>query len=215
MCFSASASFTASVLLTLLSLLAFKQAKHRATLLLACSPLMFAFQQASEGFLWLSLTNSAWLSVHLPAMYFFLFCALSWWPVWSPFVLMLLEPHIVKRKILMNLFAFGAFFSLYMLYCLIAYGATASIEGCHIYYLVTIPGQIYTFMGVLYLIPTLIPFFISSIWGMQMLGVAITASYLLSYVFYRFCFLSVWCFFAAVLSMMILVIVNKIENEVE
>jgi hypothetical protein len=213
MCFSATASFTASVTLTILSLLACKQAKHRSTLLLACSPLIFALQQASEGFLWLALGNPAWQSVQLPAMYFFLFCALIWWPLWIPFTLTLLEPGILQKKILVNLLTFGVFFAMYMLFCLITYGATASIESCHIRYNVTIPGEIHMLLGALYLIPAIIPFFVTSIWGMAWLGTAISISYVISYIFYQTCFLSVWCFFAAVLSLLIIQIVYRLESQ--
>jgi hypothetical protein len=211
MCFSATASFAASATLTALGIYAFSRAKHPATYLLAASPLIFALQQASEGFVWLGLTNAAWQPFLTPAAYFFLFCALAWWPFWIPLSLALLEPHILKKKILINLLTFGTFFSLYMLFCLFYYGATASVQGCHIYYEITIPGELHNFLGVLYLIPGVLPFFISSIWGMNLLGIATTVSCIISYFFYHYCFLSVWCFFAAVLSMLIIAIIQKID----
>jgi hypothetical protein len=46
---------------------------------------------------------------------------------------------------------------------------------------------------------------------MGLMGAAIMASYAISYFFYRVCFLSVWCFFAAILSMLIIAIVQKID----
>jgi len=212
MCFSATASFTASATLTALGILACSRAKHPATILLASSPLIFAIQQASEGFVWLALTNPAWQQFLAPATYLFLFCALSWWPFWIPLTLALLEPHILQKKILINLLTFGTFFALYMLFCLFYYGAIASIQECHIYYSVTIPGEIHTFLGALYLIPAVIPFFVSSIWGMKLFGSAVSISYAITYFFYQACFLSVWCFFAAVLSLMIVAIVTKIDS---
>lgn len=213
MCFSATASFTASATLTALGIYAFLKAKHRATYLLATSPLIFALQQASEGFVWLGLTNAAWQQYLAPAAYFFLFCALAWWPVWIPLSLAILEPHILKKKILINVLTFGTFYALYMLFCLFNYGAIASVQGCHIYYEITIPGELHSLIGALYLIPAVIPFFVSSLWGMGLMGAAIIASYAISYFFYRVCFLSVWCFFAAVLSMLIIAIVQKIDIE--
>lgn len=213
MCFSATASFTASVALAILGLLACKQVKHRAMLPLACSPFMFALQQASEGFLWLSLTNPSWQSLQAITTYIFLFFALAWWPFWVPCVLMMLEPHILQRRILINLLTFGGFFSLYMLFCLGSYGATASLMQGHMYYAVTIPGEMYTFLGFLYLIPAVMPFFVSSIWGMNILGSMFTISYAISYYFYSMCFLSTWCFFTALLSMMICIIVHHVERD--
>jgi hypothetical protein len=211
MCFSATASFAASATLTALGIYAVSKAKYPATYLLAASPLIFALQQASEGFVWLGLTNPAWQQYLTPAIYFFLFCALAWWPFWVPLSLALLEPHILQKKILVNLLTFGTFFALYNLFCLFYYGATASIQGCHIFYLITIPGELYSLLGVLYLIPAVIPFFVSSIWGMNFLGTAAIASCIITYFFYHYCFLSVWCFFAAALSMLIIAIIQKID----
>jgi hypothetical protein len=218
MCFSATASFTASVTLAIIGLLACKQAKQRATFLLAFSPLIFALQQASEGVLWLSFTHPAWQLLQTPATYFFLFCALAWWPFWIPLTLTLLEPHVLQRKILLNLLTFGAFFSLYMLFCIGSYGASASITNCqadicHMHYAIQIPGDTYSLSAVLYLIPAVLPFFVSSIWGMQTLGASISLAYLVSYMFYQTHFLSVWCFFAAILSLWILIIVRHIERQ--
>ena len=219
MCFSATASFAASATLTALGIYACSRAKHPATYVLAASPFIFAIQQASEGFVWLGLANPAWQSFLTPATYFFLVCALAWWPFWIPLSLALVEPHILQKKILINLLTFGSFFAIYTLFCLFNYGATASIEQCHIFYDITIPvfydittpGELYTLLGALYLIPAVIPFFVSSLWGMSFLGAAVMASYVISYFFYRACFLSVWCFFAAVLSMIIIAIIQKID----
>ena len=217
MCFSATASFTASIALTIISILACKKATQCATFVLACSPLIFAIQQASEGFLWLSLSYPSWNVLQTPATYFFLFCALAWWPVWIPLTLTFLEPHLMKKKILINLLTFGIFFSLYMLFCIGTYGATASITNCfsdvcHMHYALEIPGNTYSLLGALYLIPAVLPFFVSSIWGMNVLGATISVAYALSYIFYSMHFLSIWCFFAALLSLMIFAIVNRIES---
>jgi len=213
MCFSATASFTASATLTILGLLACKKAQKWPTLLLALSPLIFAIQQATEGFVWLSLTNPAWQSFQTPATYMFLFFALAWWPSWIPLILTLIEPNILRKKILINTLAFGFLYSLYMLSCLIYYGSNAFIANWHIGYTVTCPGEPYSFLGTLYLIPTVLPFFISTIGGMNILGSTLAFACLLSYLFYTLCFLSTWCFFAAVLSAIILAIVTRMEKK--
>lgn len=212
MCFSATASFTASITLTIIGILACRQATQRATFLLACSPLLFALQQASEGFVWLSLTRESWQWIQTPATYLFLFCALALWPFWIPLTLTVLETRPLRKRILINLLAFGTFYALYMLFCLGYYGATASAMQGHMYYALAIPGSSYSFLAALYILPAVLPFFISSVWGINWLGAAISLAYLISYVFYRMHFLSVWCFFAAVLSLMIYAIVNRIES---
>lgn len=213
MCFSATASFTASAALGMVSALAFKQATNRATRMLAFSPFMFAAQQAAEGFLWLSFTNPAWQHAHIPATYFFLFCALAWWPLWVPLTMSLLEKNILRKKLLTNLLAFGALFSSYMLFCLFYYGSGSELLDGHIYYDFDIPGHSDMLFGAFYYIPAVIPFFLSTVPNMNLLGAAVTIAYITTYIFYRLHFLSVWCFFAAMLSIMILDIVHRLRRQ--
>ena len=54
MCFSATASFGASAVLGVIGVAAVAKAKTKPQRLFASIPLVFAVQQLSEGFLWLS-----------------------------------------------------------------------------------------------------------------------------------------------------------------
>jgi hypothetical protein len=56
MCFSATASFSAASITAVIGVATLWQVKHRRELLLAAIPLIFAFQQAIEGALWLHLS---------------------------------------------------------------------------------------------------------------------------------------------------------------
>jgi hypothetical protein len=86
---------------------------------------------------------------------------------------------------------------------------TAHIVEHHITYSVDLPGWIYFFSTFLYLIATITPFFIPHIPNLWLIGVIAATSYSISFIFYHTALLSVWCFFAALLSLLIFIIVGK------
>lgn len=53
MCFSATASFTASAVLGITGIATLRQVKFKSLIFLACLPLLFAIQQFNEGLIWL------------------------------------------------------------------------------------------------------------------------------------------------------------------
>ena len=84
MCFSATASFTASALLTPVGLYALRRTYQSDPryLALAAFPLLFGIQQAIEGGLWLALEGRATLSTSTTALGF-LFFAYLLWPIFA------------------------------------------------------------------------------------------------------------------------------------
>jgi hypothetical protein len=60
---------------------------------------------------------------------------------------------------------------------------------------------------------TILPPFFSPLKRMWMLGLAILISYIISAIFYEHYILSVWCFFASVISISVYAIIVKIKNE--
>ena len=55
MCFSATASFGASIVLSAIGVVSIKKVQHHYQCMFAAIPLLFAIQQFSEGILWLTL----------------------------------------------------------------------------------------------------------------------------------------------------------------
>ena len=54
MCFSATASFSAGTVLTMLGVATLRATRRKAEIPFAASPLLFGLQQIVEGLLWLS-----------------------------------------------------------------------------------------------------------------------------------------------------------------
>lgn len=212
MCFSAGASFGAGILLSAVGLVSLKKADHSSEKMFAAIPLIFGVQQISEGFLWLSLTGQANAAMQISSTHVFLFFAQIVWPLWVPLSILLVEKNEKRKKILKVLTFTGALVSLYLAYCLVSFHVQASVVGQHISYHLDYPSSIKPLRGLLYLLVTVLPPFFSNIKRMWTLGAAIFISYLLTVIFYSEYVISVWCFFASVISVVVLVLVYQLRN---
>jgi hypothetical protein len=205
MCFSATASLGASALLTGSGIIAIKKMKAPKMIAFAAVPILFGLQQLSEGVLWLTYTQPSIASWQHLSIYSFLLFAKVIWPIWIPFSIWLMEPDKGKKKLLAYLMVLGGIGSIYLAFCLFAYDVSATIEERHINYQMQIPQL--GLHRVLYLLGAAVPFFISSLKFMKLLGGALILSLVLSYIFYFKQLISVWCFFAALLSALVVFIV--------
>ena len=207
MCFSASASFTAGAVLSVIGVVTIRKAQAPSQRPFAAIPLIFAIQQISEGFLWMALSNRGFEHLQQFTMYTFLFFAQVVWPFWVPFATLKFEERSERRKILIVLTAIGTIVSVYLGYCLVMYNVSATIEGLHISYLQDYPIQLGLTSAVFYLAATLAPAFFSSARYMWLLGAVIFVSYLITTIFYNDYVVSVWCFFASVISIGVFAVV--------
>lgn len=219
MCFSASASFTASAVLFVSGIVAVRKIKDPKNnfryVPFATIPFLFGLQQFSEGFIWLSSIHSYSQSIHQISTGFFLVFAQVLWPVFVPYSIYLMENNDSKRKkILLAISIFGFLVAGYLAYCLLTFPFTATIRGNHIFYTLGFKHSEFAYSGIFYFIPTVLPALISSTKNMVYFGLTILLSFIFSKVFYGDYVISVWCFFAAILSVIITFIIWK-ANEIE
>ncbi|MFA6924650.1 MAG: DUF6629 family protein [Bacteroidales bacterium] len=207
MCFSAEASFVASSALCVAGVVAIKKNQTPSHILLAGIPLFFSLQQFTEGFVWLTLTNPDYATLQKIPVHVFLIFALVVWPVLVPLSVMLIEKNEKRKKTLKILFCFGAIFSFYMTYCLLFRDVTAKIMFLHIRYDVDYPIILPKFRGIIYFIPSVIPPFISSIKKIKIFGGAVLLSFIITNIYFKENVVSVWCFFAAIISVVIILVV--------
>lgn len=209
MCFSTTASFASGVILTAIGVASIKKVQDKTQILFACIPFIFAIQQFSEGFVWISLlhsTNYFWQQL---ATNTFLLFALVIWPAWVPISMFLIE-KIHNRKIILGVFSgLGILFSILSAVYLTIYKSEAQITSYHVHYELYIPFGAKIMIGILYLIPTVISNFISSKKGVPLMGIFVLLSYLISRLFFDDYVISVWCFFSALISMTIYFILDK------
>jgi hypothetical protein len=108
----------------------------------------------------------------------------------------------------------GTLVSLYLMYCLFIYDVKAEIHTGHILYTLSFPMALAGITSIFYIIPTIAPLFVSSLKAIQLLGVAVFTAFVLSKIYFEEHLISVWCFFAALLSVAILWIIAKIEKTI-
>jgi hypothetical protein len=209
MCFSATASFTAGAILTVTGIASIKKTTKKAQIPFAAIPFIFGIQQLAEGFLWLSLSDKISVNASLPMAYVFLFFAQILWPFWVPYS-MLRADRQKESKILLGI---GLIVSLYLAFCLMSFPVIPKVEGHHIVYYQFYPPKLRVFGWILYLIATVIPPLLSKIKGMKYFGAMILFSCIIAIVFYEEYFISVWCYFAAVLSFTVYLIIHFMNKK--
>ena len=203
MCFSTTASFVAGSVLTVIGVVAVKKTQSHSQLMFACIPLIFAIQQFSEGFVWISLLDPEKIQLQQISTNFFLIVALFIWPGWIPLSIYLIEKE-KKRKLILGVVSFfGIVFSILSVFYFLAYDSGSRITPYHIHYDLAIPNQTKTIFGILYLIPTVISHFVSSNKKINIMGSLVLVSYIISIFVFNDTVLSVWCFFSAIISVMI------------
>jgi hypothetical protein len=212
MCFSAGASFSAGVVLTVIGVASIKKAQHPSQVLFASIPLIFGIQQFAEGVLWLTLPEGDYVNIQKSATYIYLLFAQIVWPIWTPIAILLLEKNATRKIIQKGFVVTGVLVGAYLAYCLVMFHVEAKIEGKHILYIQDYPTYFKNFGIVFYGLATIAPSFFSHIKRMWILGTTILISYIITTIFYEHYILSVWCFFSSIISLSIYAIMMEISN---
>jgi hypothetical protein len=196
MCFSATASFTASAVLGLVGTATIIKTKNKKAWPLAAVSLIFALQQFVEGLLWVSLTSRP--EYTLPLTHIFLFFALLFWPVYMPIVALALEPRKIRRIILWIFCAAGAVVGFLFYASFVRQPDAAQIVNKCIFY----PNHIaYPILfNYLYILATVGSGAVSSRPIIKLFCLLVLISSLVTWLVYSVNFISVWCFFAAIIS---------------
>ncbi len=215
MCFSATASFTASVVIGLVGIATFTSCKSPGERFLGAVPFLFALQQVSEGFVWLSFTHPAYLHLQHFFSVCFLFFAWVVWPILIPLAFYKLEPNPVRRAWCRRLIYVGVASASYASFNLIVKYPVPNIATFHIIYKLT-KSHYHDFFFIphqtAYVISTVLPMFISSLKGVKVLAFSNFLSLIIAFYLFQFALPSTWCFFAAFLSAIIYYILNHKEN---
>ena len=197
MCFSATASFSAGAVLVGLGTLTLKSASRPREMVFAAIPVLFAVQQLSEGVIWLTFRYEApQLNAAMTVVYSFFSHVL--WPVYVPVAVLLMEPSGWRRRALLAFVAAGIAVGAYLLYALVVYPIVSQPIGHHIVYVS--PHFFAAGAMTLYLMSTTLSPFLSSYRTVKLFGVLLLLSFAAAYALYATWFISVWCFFAALLS---------------
>lgn len=211
MCFSATASFTLSGVLAAAGAASIARSTSPSTRLFAAIPLLFALQQFAEGVVWSTMDAPAHAALHRAAVMAFLSLALVVWPLWAPLSLWLIEHSDRLRRVLIVFFGLGVIISVVATDLLVRWQPIAVVAGRSIdYQHASMGNAIPEFVLLLaYAIPTVASFLVSTAPKVRAIGVTLAVSLVFAFTIERYALTSVWCFFAAVLSGMILIAVIR------
>jgi hypothetical protein len=203
MCFSATANFVGSGVLGAVGVVTLTKVKHRRELLFASLPTLFAVHQFTEGFVWLGLDGVLSTSVTHNMGAAFMLYAQGLLPFLVPLSVMLFEPTRKSRRRMLPFVVIGGGTALYVLWGLTAYPTDIYLRDNSIVYINHATNNI--IVAVLYVIATCGSLFFSKIRMMVVFGAANLAILLVVDAIKRYAFTSVWCAYAAVASVIILV----------
>lgn len=208
MCFSAAASFGASIALTGIGVASVRQVREKAQYPFAAIPLIFGFQQALEGVVWVSSTHTGWDKWLYPASYGFLAIAQMVWPLIFPLAFGLVEKDQDRKKFIMRLRIPGFIVAAYFLCCLVFFNMETRITGHHVFYDIDFPRMLIPYAAGFYLAATIAPPLLSTDWRIKMMGVILLAGYLVARIFFQPSLISVWCFFGIAVSALVYIVIR-------
>ncbi|MFP5386724.1 MAG: DUF6629 family protein [Bacteriovoracia bacterium] len=212
MCFSPTASFTASALLIAIGSATVSEVRSKDQLVFASTPLLFGAQQLSEGILWLCLPEAERVMCSDISKYAFVSIAQVLWPVWVPLSVFMFEKDKVQKRLLSVILSLGVVMASVLLYLTLTSHVEARILSGHIQYNFMYPEFINTF-SLLYLIPTVASYFLSTNSLVRFFGIIILGFFILTKMFYYQFVFSTWCFFSALASMYIYLVVVTVNRE--
>jgi hypothetical protein len=203
MCFSATANFVGSGVLGAIGAITLAKVKHRRELLFAALPFLFAIHQFMEGFVWLGLDGILSPTVAHNMGAAFMLYAQGLLPFLLPLSVLLFEPDASSRRRMMPFLIIGSATTLYILWALTAFPTEVFIRGNSIVYFNQATNNM--IVAILYVIATCGSLFFSKTQAMVVFGAANLAILLIVMEVRRYAFTSLWCAYAAVASVIILV----------
>ncbi len=211
MCFSATANFVGSGVLGAVGVVTLTKVKHRRELLFASLPVLFAIHQFIEGFVWLGLDGILSPAVAHNMGAAFMLYAQGLLPFLLPLSVLLFEADKQSRTRMLPFLVLGGATTLYILWALTAFPLQLYVKGNSIVYINQATNN--TAVAVLYVIATCGSLFFSKVRTMVVFGAANLAILLVVMEFKRYAFTSLWCAYAAVASVIILVYFWKSSAE--
>lgn len=225
MCFSASASFTASAVLIPLGLYSTHLARRNGRdhyVPLAMTPLFFGVQQFVEGLVWTGIDNGRLEPLTTLASLGFLFFAYCFWMIWIPWSAWALARGSESRGLQQRLrwvaivaTVLGIAFYLPVLFNPPAVQPAVHSTGRLVYDISNLHSAIHNFINtepvgeLVYWGFIVLPLVALSDKAVKLFGVLIFVSIFLTWFTYSRTFNSVWCFYCAILSIMVIWIVNR------
>jgi len=199
MCFSAPVSFGAAALLGVTGAVTLTKARALTELPLAGVPLLFAAQQAIEGFLWRAVQDDPAHTAALATL--FAAIGLIVWPLLIPIAMALVERHPLRRLAMLLIVPAGIGVSVNYAAILLVRPYRAWPLGHTLTYVNNHP--ISPVMLGLYIVCVCLPPLLSGSRILNLFGAMVIAGLAVTMLAFYESFISVWCFFAALASLIL------------
>jgi hypothetical protein len=196
MCFSATASFSAAGILALAGAATLSKVRDIQEAPLASVPLAFALQQGIEGLLWLTVPAGHQAGRGLATGFAIL--ALIVWPIFIPLAVGLIEKAGIRRRVIMALAGPGLGVAGYSVLDIWQSPYMAWPAPHSLVYINNSPFPWPLMLA--YIAATCAPPLLSSSPAIRWFGVVVTLGLAVTLGFFFVSLVSVWCFFAAVAS---------------
>ncbi|CAN5442122.1 hypothetical protein BH09PSE4_BH09PSE4_16640 [soil metagenome] len=201
MCFSATASFVASGVLATIGVATLRHVREPRTLLFASVPLLFAAHQFSEGLVWLGLDGHIGPVGRDHAVFIFALYAYGILPFLMPTAVALMEPPGWRRLAILGLTLVGAGVCVWDIAGVIVFPTHAFIEQNSIAYRNPMTGNFW--VSGFYILATCGALILSSHRVVRAYGVLNIIGLTIVHLVKGYAFASVWCFYAAILSVIL------------
>jgi hypothetical protein len=201
MCFSATASFVAAGVIGSIGVATLWHVRQPRTLLFASVPLLFALHQFTEGLVWLGLNGQIGPLGLDHVRFLFTLYAQGVLPFLMPLAVALMEPPGWRRSAILGLTGIGMFVCLWDLYGLVFLPSQCFIEHHSVSY--RNPQTASLPVSLLFILATCGALLLSTHRVVRWYGVLNVVGLTIVQIVRDYAFASVWCFYAAILSVMI------------
>jgi hypothetical protein len=129
------------------------------------------------------------------------------WPFWIPYTTWRMEKDHRRKKLLNRFLWLGSFVTIGVCVILLMHPVKPVATHHHLHYafdLSPLVKKLIMAFTVLYILATIVTPFLSGVNKMKWLGIVFLVSYFFAVIFFNGFVISVWCFFAALLSFVVL-----------
>ena len=200
MCFSATANFVATGVIATIGVAALRHVDHPRSVLFAVTPMLFALHQFTEAFVWLGLERKIGSVALEHSVFLFMLYAQGILPLLMPLAVLLMEPPGWRRTCIVAMTAIGALVFSWTLYAVVAFPSRAFVEHHSIAYRNPLTGSGWIAAG--YVVATCGALLLSTHRVVRWFGILNVVGLTVVMIVKGYAFTSVWCLYAAMLSIM-------------
>jgi hypothetical protein len=201
MCFSATASFVASGAIGAIGIATLAHVRQPRAVLFASLPMLFALHQFIEGFVWLGLDGDIGAVATSHVVFLYLLYAKGLLPLLIPLSVTLMEPAGWRRTATIALTVPGGLLCAWVVYAVVAFPSHAEVLQASIAYRNAMTGA--PLVTATYLLATCGALLLSSHYVVRWFGILNVVGVIVVELTKGHAFASVWCFYAALLSIML------------